>query len=222
MTIKLCGFAASNYYNKLKLQLLEKGLPFEEELVWTGNSHPKLVDRSPMGKVPFLDTPDGSISESLVCAEYIEAAYPEHPLLPADPFQAAKVRELIVYLELHIELVVRALYPQAFFGGQVSDGTKEKVRQQLARNVPAFASLAKFSPFVAGEQFTLADCAAAFHLPIAVSACKQVLGEDLLADLPVKAYTQQMAQNPHMAKVLADRKANSELMTALLSKKNKA
>jgi len=222
MTIKLCGFAASNYYNKLKLQLLEKGLPFEEELVWTGNSHPKLVGRSPMGKVPFLDTPDGSISESLVCAEYIEAAYPEHPLLPADPFQAAKVRELIVYLELHIELVVRALYPQAFFGGQVSDGTKEKVRQQLARNVPAFASLAKFSPFVAGEQFTLADCAAAFHLPIAVSACKQVLGEDLLADLPVKAYTQQMAQNPHMAKVLADRKANSELMTALLSKKNKA
>jgi glutathione S-transferase len=222
MTIKLCGFAASNYYNKLKLQLLEKGLPFEEELVWTGNSHPKLVDRSPMGKVPFLDTPDGSISESLVCAEYLEAAYPEHPLLPADPFQAAKVRELIVYLELHIELVVRALYPQAFFGGQVSDGTKEKVRQQLARNVPAFASLAKFSPFVAGEQFTLADCAAAFHLPIAVSACKQVLGEDLLADLPVKAYTQQMAQNPHMAKVLADRKANSELMTALLNKKNKA
>ena len=219
MTLKLCGFAASNYYNKLKLQLLEKGVPFEEELVWTGNSHPKLVSRSPMGKVPFLDTPDGYISESLVCADYIEAAYPDHPLLPADPFQAGKVRELIVYLELHIELVVRALYPQAFFGGQVSDGTKEKVRQQLARNVPAFAALAKFSPFVAGEQFTVADCAAAFHLPIAVSACKLVLGEDLLAELPVKAYSQQMSQNPHMAKILADRKANSELMTTLLSRK---
>jgi len=219
MTLKLCGFAASNYYNKLKLQLLEKGVPFEEELVWTGNSHPKLVSRSPMGKVPFLDTPDGYISESLVCADYIEAAYPDHPLLPAYPFQAGKVRELIVYLELHIELVVRALYPQAFFGGQVSDGTKEKVRQQLARNVPAFAALAKFSPFVAGEQFTLADCAAAFHLPIAVSACKLVLGEDLLAELPVKAYSQQMSQNPHMAKILADRKANSELMTTLLSRK---
>ena len=33
MTIKLCGFAASNYYNKIKLQLLEKGVVFEEELV---------------------------------------------------------------------------------------------------------------------------------------------------------------------------------------------
>jgi glutathione S-transferase len=118
MTLKLCGFAASNYYNKIKLQLLEKGVPFEEELVWTGNNHPKLVSRSPMGKVPFIETPDGYLSESLVCADYIEAAYPEKPLVPKDPFQAAKVRELIVYLELHIELVVRALYPQAFFGAK--------------------------------------------------------------------------------------------------------
>ncbi|NDF65077.1 MAG: glutathione S-transferase, partial [Betaproteobacteria bacterium] len=49
MTLKLCGFSASNYYGKLKLQLLEKQVPFEEELVWVGNTHPKLMDRSPMG-----------------------------------------------------------------------------------------------------------------------------------------------------------------------------
>ncbi len=219
MTLKLCGFAVSNYYNKLKFQLLEKGVPFEEELVWTGNSHPKLISRSPMGKVPFLDTPNGCVSESMACAEYIEAAYPEHPLLPKDPLQAAKVRELIVYLELHIELVVRQLYPQAFFGGQVRDETKDKVRKQLTKNIAAFASLAKFSPYVAGAEFSLADCAAAFHLPLAVSACKLVLGEDLLADLPVKAYSQQLADNPHMKKILADRKANNELMVSLMAKK---
>ena len=28
--LKLCGFAVSNYYNKVKLSLLEKGIPFEE------------------------------------------------------------------------------------------------------------------------------------------------------------------------------------------------
>jgi glutathione S-transferase len=219
MTLKLCGFAVSNYYNKLKLQLLEKGVPFEEELVWTGNSHPKLISRSPMGKVPFLDTPQGCISESMACAEYIEAAYPAHPLLPQDPLKAAKVRELIVYLELHIELVVRQLYPQAFFGAQVSEETKDRVRKQLNKNVAAFASLAKFSPYVAGDEFSLADCAAAFHLPLAVTACKLVLGEDLLADLPVKAYSQQFANNPHMQQVLADRKANNERMASLMAKK---
>ena len=219
MTLKLCGFAASNYYNKIKLQLLEKGVAFEEELVWTGNAHPKLVDRSPLGKVPFLDTPHGSISESMACAEYIEQQYPQHPLLPSDAYAAAKVREIIVYLELHIELVARELYPQAFFGGEVSDATKERVHKQLTKNVAAFAKLAKFSPYVAGETFTLADCAAVVHLPLAVMASKSVLGEDLLADLPVKTYTQLLSDNPNMKKVQADRKANSELMMALRSGK---
>jgi glutathione S-transferase len=60
MTIKLCGFSASNYYNKIKLQLLEKVVPFEEELVWVGNSEAALLKRSPLGKVPFLDTPQAS------------------------------------------------------------------------------------------------------------------------------------------------------------------
>ncbi len=32
--LKLCGFAASNYYNKVKLALLEKNVPFEEVLAW--------------------------------------------------------------------------------------------------------------------------------------------------------------------------------------------
>jgi glutathione S-transferase len=219
MTLKLCGFSASNYYNKLKLQLLEKGVAFEEELVWTGNSHPKLVDRSPMGKVPFLETPQGCVSESMACAEFIEQQYTTHPLLPSDPFAASKVRELIVYMELHIELVVRELYGQAFFGGQVSDETKARVKKQLTKNVAAFAKLAKFSPYVAGDSFTLADCAAIFHLPLAVMACKSVLEEDLLAELPIKAYTQQFASNPNVQKVMADRKANSEVMIALRSGK---
>ena len=54
MTLKLCGFAVSNYYNKLKIQLLEKAVPFEEELVWVGPAEPATWSRSPMGKVPFL------------------------------------------------------------------------------------------------------------------------------------------------------------------------
>ena len=218
MALKLCGFSASNYYCKLKLQLLEKQVPFEEELVWVGNTHPKLIDRSPIGKVPFLQTPNGCISESLACAEYIEQAYPEHPLLPADPLAAAKVRELIMYLELHLELVARELYPQAFFGGQVSAERQEFVRRQLPRGVAAFARLASFSPFVAGESFTLADCAAAVHLPLIASACKRVLGEDLLSALPVKAYMAHIDARPAMARVNADRKANAQELAALLSK----
>ncbi|MDO8250129.1 MAG: glutathione S-transferase N-terminal domain-containing protein [Rhodoferax sp.] len=214
MTLKLCGFAASNYYNKIKLQLLEKGVVFEEELVWTGQAHATLIDRSPMGKVPFLQTRDGPISESMACAEYIEAVYPQNKLLPADPYAAAKVRELIIYSELHLELVARQLYPEAFFGGKVSDGTKERAHKLLVQGIAAFAELAKFAPFIAGPQFTLADCAAIVHLPVVSSASKIIYGEDLLAALPVKDYLRAMGERATVRTVNTDRKANTELMLA--------
>ena len=219
MTLKLCGFAVSNYYNKLKIQLLEKAVPFEEELVWVNPVEPATYQRSPMGKVPFLDTPHGCISESAVCAEYIEQAYPHHPLIPADPFEAAKVREIITYLELHVELVARELYPQAFFGGKVSDGTKEKIGAQLEKNVAAFATLAQFKPFIAGAEMTLADCAAAVHLPLITAVSKTIYGRDFLADLPVKAYMKMWSERPSMQRVQADRKASNELFMARMTSK---
>ena len=49
--LTLCGFGASNYHNKVKLVLLEKGVAFEEELVWVGQTDP---DASPLGKVPYF------------------------------------------------------------------------------------------------------------------------------------------------------------------------
>jgi len=214
MTLKLCGFAGSNYYNQVKLQLLEKQVPFEEELVLTGAGAPALVERSPMAKVPFLDTGHGCISESIACAEYIEARYPQSPMLPADPLAAARVRELVLYIELHLELPARELYPQAYFGGKVSDETQERARRLLVRGVAGLARIARFSPFVAGEQFTLADCAAIVHLPVVAGAAKLVFGEDLLAALPVKDYLRAMGERPAVRKVNEDRKADTQRMLA--------
>lgn len=222
MALKLCGFSASNYFNKVKLQLLEKDVPFVEELVWTGNSHPLLMDRSPMGKVPFLDTPSGPISESVACSEYIEAAYPQRPLLPSDPLAAAKVRELIIYMELHLELVARELYTEAFFGGKVSDGLKERTRKLLLKGVHGFSKRVKFSPHVAGADFTLADCAAVVHLPLISSASKIIYGDDVLASLPVRDYLKAMGARPHVQTVNADRKTSTELMLSRLAAKKPA
>ena len=216
MTLKLCGFAGSNYFNKVKLQLLEKGVAFEEELVWTGmKNNPALSERSPLGKVPFMETPKGVVLESSVCCEYIEAAYPAHPMIPTDPFEAAKVRELLTYLDLHLELVARELIPMAFFGAPAaSQERQDHVRKVLTKGIAGFAKLAKFSPYVAGDAFTLADCSAITHLPVVMGVGKIVFGEDLLADLPVKAYLKAMGERPAVQQVNADRKANTELLMA--------
>jgi glutathione S-transferase len=71
--LKLCGFAASNYYNKVKLAMLEKNQPFEEVLAWLGQTD---LQASPLGKVPYIITDAGPLCESEVIDEYIEAAYP--------------------------------------------------------------------------------------------------------------------------------------------------
>ena len=209
--LTLCGFSASNYYNKVKLALLEKGVAFEEELAWVGE-----VDTaaSPLGKVPYLRSDEGTLCESTVILEYLEAKYPQHPLLPADPFAAAKARELLRFIELHLELVARNLYPEAFFGGKISDGTKEKTAQQLEKNVAAFARLTSFSPFIGGPDFTLADVGAAVHLPLVSSASKIIYGKDVLADLPVRDYLKRIGERPTVQKVNADRKTNTEQLLA--------
>ena len=214
--LKLCGFAASNYHNKVKLALLEKGVPFEEMLTWLGETDPAA---SPLGKVPYAITDEGPISESTVILEYIEQRYPETPLLPASPYQVAKVRELVRYIELHLELVARNLYGEAFFSAKVSDSLKDKLKPQLEKNVVGFARLAKFSPFIAGDSFTLADCAAAVHLPLVASATKIIYGQDMLAALPVGDYLKRLGERPSVQQVNADRKANTALMMARMKAK---
>ena len=212
MTLRLCGFAASNYHNKIKMQLLEKGVPFEDVLVWASQDEGHLA-RSPRGKVPYIEVDGRTIAETSVIAEYIEEAYPQHPLLPKDLFERAKVRELILFLDLHVELVVRRIYAEAFFGGKVSDETKQQVEKELTRGLKAVAQLAKFSPFVAGAELTLADCSAAQHLPLVGMATKRIYGRDLAEPYPqIAAYVQAMNQRPSMVKIIEDRKANAKLL----------
>ena len=107
----LCGFTLSNYHNKVKLALLEKGLAFSEEQAHPRDKTEAMLDATPLGKIPFIRTERGSLCESQAILDYLEAAHPNPPLLPADPWQAAKVRELIIFIDLHLELVARELYP---------------------------------------------------------------------------------------------------------------
>lgn len=213
MTITLCGFSLSNYYNKAKMVLLEKGLPFDEEYqTFQALQGETARAASPIGKVPFLKTPQGTLCESAVICEYIEQLAPEPRLLPADPWAAAKVREVLQFLELHLELVAREIYGQAFFGAPpTSEAHRARVRKLLDRNIPAFKRLARFAPYVAGDSFTLADCAAFCHLPVVALATKIVFGEDLLATHGIdwKTYVKRIVQErPSAQCVDADRKAD--------------
>jgi glutathione S-transferase len=214
--IVLCGSSVSNYYNKVKFALLEKGAPFTEELVATKSTDEAVLSCTPLGKIPFIRTEHGALCESQAILEYLEAAYPNPPLMPADPWAAAKVRELTTFIDLHLELVARELYGKAFFGGELSEGNAARIRKLLEKNLAGFKRLAKFSPYVAGDTFTQADCAAWASLPLLPMATKRIYGEDLLAaaGFDWKPYAQLIGSRPSAQKVIADRKADQERAAA--------
>ena len=206
--IKLCGFRISNYHNKVRIALLEKGIPFEEDENVKPSQGETYLAKSPMGKVPYLEVDGTRLHESEVIFEYLEDAYPHKPLLPKDPLERARVRELVTFIELHMELVVRRLYSGLFFGGSFSDETKAAVEKDIAKGVRALKAVAKFEPYIAGKDLSIADCAAFVHLPIVTLVTKNAFGRDFLEDIPqMKPYLKMLGERPAFARVNEDRRA---------------
>jgi glutathione S-transferase len=213
--LKLCGFHVSNYHNKVRVALMEKGVAFEEDPTCIPSQRDEFLARTPVGKVPWIELDGRRLAESQVICEYLEEAYPQKPLYPKDPFERAKVRELITFIELHLELVARRLYGPLFSGKPVPDDLKQSVEKDLAKGLRAFKSLAQFSPYVAGKDFTLADCAAFVSLPLVSLATRQAYGRDLLDEIPqFKPYLKMLGERPAFAKVNEDRKRAQAEMAA--------
>lgn len=208
--ITLHGFAVSNYYNKAKMALLEKGVPFTEVPQGTKSTDEAVLSASPLGKIPYITTGHGSLCESQVILDYLEAIAPQPPLMPADPFAAAKVRELTTFIDWHLEMAARQLYGSVFFKDPpLSDANLARIRKQLEKDIAGFKRLAKFAPYVAGDSFTQADCSAFNSLPLVGMATKGAYGEDLLlaGGVDYKPYIKLVSERPSAQRVAADRKA---------------
>jgi glutathione S-transferase len=215
----LCGLPISNYYSKVKLALLEKGVPFEEDRIGTAGVGAKsegALRDSPLGKIPFMRTPQGPLCESQAILEYIEALHPEPRLLPKDPFAAAKVRELIAFIDLHVELTARELYSKAFFGGTLDEDAAARIKKRLVRHIAGLARLVRFDPYVAGPTFSQADCAAWASFGVVTMATQAVYGEDLLTAGGVdwKPYSKRIGERPSAQRIVADRKADQARQAA--------
>ncbi|MEM7540651.1 MAG: glutathione S-transferase family protein [Pseudomonadota bacterium] len=204
--IKLYGFPVSNYYNMVKFALLEKGLDFEEVMTMPGEDG--LATKSPMGKVPAIETDDGVMCESTAIFEYLEAKHPSPSLMPSDPFAAGKVREMIKMMELYVELNTRRHYGQIFFGGPKNDAAVEEVKPVLEKGLTSIAQLGSFSPYVMGNDFTYADIFAAqsFMYP---NMCTGAIYEwDIIAEVPgLQATLDKINERPAAQKVGGDQQA---------------
>ena len=180
--IKLFGFRVSNYFNMVKFALLEKGLDFEEVDVMPSQEG-EFKAKSPMGKVPCIETEQGFLSETSVIFDYLDAVQPNPSLLPSDPFAAAKAREIMKEIELYIELQSRRLYPEIFFGEKRNDTAVAEAKPVLQNGLEALRQNGSFKPFICGD-FSAADIVAAHTFIYAAPACQAVYGWDIMAEVP--------------------------------------
>lgn len=180
---KLYGFPVSNYVNMVHLALLEKGLPLE--YVFTaGEQTDEYLAKSPRGKVPCLETPDGFLNEANVILEYLEDKGEGPPLLPVDAYQRALTRALMKEMEIYIELPARLGYPEVFFGSPVADAIKQKSRDELIAGFATLKRHGRFAPYVAGDQFSLADIVFLYTVSLGLVVADKLHGINPLADCP--------------------------------------
>ena len=213
--LRLHGFSASNYFNMVKLALLEKQVPFES-VPLVGCQSPEVLAVSARGKVPVLETGHGFISETDVILGYIEETQPGPALLPDNPFARAQVWTLAKEIELYIELPARLCYVEVLFGGRPTpEAIKAKARRDLLKGFAALAQRGRFGPYVAGGQFSLADIYFLYSVDHAQTVGERLFGLDLLAQVPgAQALLECLADRPNVQRVAADREADMPVFLA--------
>lgn len=201
--MKLHGMPLSNYFCMTKHAVLAKGLPCEFVTV-RPSQDPDFLARSPMGKVPVLETEFGFLSETDAILDYLEESFPQRPLLPAPAFARAKVRQLMKVQELYVEGPVHQLIG-ALFGRPLPEQLLVETQPAVRKGLAALGRLVHVSPWLQGETLTLADIFVFYSFTLGNRLADLVYGWDLLQEVPgLAAWYERFAALDITQQVLAD------------------
>ena len=183
---RLHGNPVSNYFNVAHAALIEKGAAFEIGRAGASQDEAFLA-RSAMGKIPYLETAQGCLAETVAILEYLEDEIPDPRLFPADSFARARARQIINVVQMYVEAPVRSIFPGVFFGGANSAQAVASARLTLDRATGALRRLVEPAPWLLGGEFGNADIFAFYCLDIAERVTgfvydRSILGETGLSD----------------------------------------
>ncbi len=217
--IKLYGFAASNYYNTVKHALLAKKIPHEEFKIFPGQTDDYL-NKSPLGKVPCIETQAGYLSEASVILEYLEDTYPDIPMYPAAAFDKAKTRQIMKCAELYVELPARRHLPEILLKAPRSGEAFEQAKALIIKGIQGLDQLSQYTPYLCGQQLTYADIVVRYVLSMAQMVGQNIYDWDPLDESErLKTWSENLAQDPISQRVDADQKVGVPEFMAYISDK---
>lgn len=196
----------SPYCRKVRLSLAEKKIEVElvEEKYWEQDAD--FMRRNPAGKVPVLKLDDLTLAESAPICEYLEEAYPTPSLMPKDPKERFEVRRLVGWFDdkFHNEVTSKLLYERVnkkVMGQGYPDSTNIKAgARRIKFHLDYMGWLLDQRRWLAGNQMTLADFAAAAHL----SALDYISDVDWNRNENVKDWYAKIKSRPAFRSILAD------------------
>lgn len=165
MSLVVYGHPFSSYTQKLLVALYENATPFEFRCL--GPDTPDYVaewlKHWPLAKFPMLADGERRLVETSIIIEYLAMAHPgKVDLLPSDPMAALEVRFLDRFFDLHVMAPMQAAVAGALTGDAAKreEGLAQSA-QLLERAYGWLEGHLAGKTWAAGEDFTLADCAAA-------------------------------------------------------------
>jgi len=163
----LYGSTISPFVRKVAAYTAEKGIEIDLKPVGINDPNPDFRAASPFGKMPALVDGDYALADSSAIIHYLEAKYPDPPLIPADPRERGRV----VWFDEWSDTLLFACGAKMFFNrvvaprflGREGDlaAADAAERDDLPGLLAYLEGVIPDSGFLVGDRLTLADLSVA-------------------------------------------------------------
>lgn len=168
---KLYHLEIHPFSRKVRLVLAEKKLDFDQQIEKIWERRTEFLAMNPAGDVPVLVEPDGTtLANSQVICEYLEELYPDTNLLGKDPVQRAETRRLVSWFDVKFNrevsdnLLGEKIIKRFLKLGEPHGPSIRAGHANIHYHLDYIGFLTDKRKWLAGEEFSLADIAAAAHL----------------------------------------------------------
>jgi glutathione S-transferase len=202
----LYHYPLSPFSRKVRLTLAEKKIEVKliEERYW--EQDPDFLRRNPAGKVPVLKLGNKVMSDSTAICEYLEEAHPTPPLMPKGAEARYEVRRLIgwfddkFYRDVTTKLVGERVFRKVMGTGYPDSANVKSGSKAIKYHIDYMTQLLETRRWLAGNEMTLADFAAAAHL----SCLDYISDVDWNRSEIVKDWYAKIKSRPAFRSLLAD------------------
>src|SRR5258708_5594466 len=164
--IELWEHPLSPYAQKVKIALMEKGVPFSsktQHAIGSGSTAEAFRTISFRVEVPVLIIEGHAIPDSTIILEFLEERFPHPRLLPTDPFERARARMIEEVCDTHFEAINWGLSEIVHFKratGELAGILRTRAGEQIGRLHGWLERELAEPEWFGGEQFGWADVSA--------------------------------------------------------------